>query len=95
VRKITASAGTTGRATAGRQAGVIFEHPKAMPASRPVEKRTTSGNFGVVSRSLPVTHLGPDKNATKNDPATKVRISLSRIGMRDFSGSISCLKSYG
>jgi hypothetical protein len=61
VRKITASGGTIGRATAGRrQAGVIFEHPKAMPASRPVEKRTTSGNFGVVSRSLPVTHLGPD-----------------------------------
>ncbi len=35
-RKITASAGTDGRATMGRQAGVIFEHPKAMRASRPV-----------------------------------------------------------
>ena len=45
-RKITASGGTTGRATAGRQAGVIFEHPKAMPASRPVSERTTSGNLG-------------------------------------------------
>ncbi len=50
VRKITASGGTDGRATAGRQAGVIFEHPLAMPASRPVEKRTTSGNFGAVSK---------------------------------------------
>lgn len=49
-RKITASGGTTGRATAGRQAGVIFEHPKAMPASRPVSERTTSGIFGVVLR---------------------------------------------
>ena len=56
-RMITASASTDGRATAGRQEGVIFEHPKAMPASRPVSERTTSGIFGVVSRSLPATHL--------------------------------------
>ena len=55
--KIAASAGTDGRATAGRQAGVIFEHPKEMRASRPVSERTTSGIFGVVSRSLPATHL--------------------------------------
>ncbi len=49
-RMITASAGTDGRATAGRQAGVIFEHPKEMRASRPVSERTTSGIFGVVLR---------------------------------------------
>jgi hypothetical protein len=39
---------------------VIFEHPLAMPALRPVSERTTSGNFGVVSRSLSATHLSAD-----------------------------------